>query len=216
MRISHNYKFVFLANPRTGSSSTRRYLDAISDVKSVHIKNATEEFPFFHHINAAELKAAFEQKGWDWSEYRKFSVVRNPYDRLVSLYHFHQREQHLSKVNSKYSLFERYFVRNDDARLFRRYVSNIKAHHRLAQGLKDFVCDTAGNLLIDDILEFEQLSTQLPNYLQKLGVTLPSSTIPKLNGSPSRNTYQHYYDSKTRHRVSTMYQFEIERFGYKF
>lgn len=100
MRISHKYRFVFLANLRTGSTTVRSILDHYSDIKSVHITQISERFPFYHHISAQELKPIFEERGWDWSKYKKFCVIRNPYDRIVSLYH-HSQQMKLKKIKSQ-------------------------------------------------------------------------------------------------------------------
>ena len=36
---------------------------------------------------ACEAKRAFDERGWNWFEYNRFCIVRNPYARMVSLYH---------------------------------------------------------------------------------------------------------------------------------
>jgi len=87
MRISHRYKFVFLSHARTGSQTVRRLLDPFSDVTSVHYSQTDETNPFYNHISALELKNEFDRRCWDWSAYRKFCFTRNPWERVVSLYH---------------------------------------------------------------------------------------------------------------------------------
>jgi len=37
--------------------------------------------------------ALCEQRGRDPSEYFKFTIVRNPWDKVVSFYHYHQRRR---------------------------------------------------------------------------------------------------------------------------
>ena len=46
MRISHRYRFVFLAYPRTASRSVREVLDPYSDIHGVHPTRTRREHPF--------------------------------------------------------------------------------------------------------------------------------------------------------------------------
>lgn len=216
MRISHKYKFVFLANPRTGSSSTRRFLDPFSDVKSKHISKTNDEFPFYHHITALELKRIFERRGWNWSSYKKFCVVRNPFDRLVSLFHFHVREGNIAQKDRLEKKLSGLFLNPKHDVLFCRYVQRIKPHHKLPQGLKTFICDEDGNQLVDKVLKFEELGTHLPDYIRSIGMPLNDQTLPQLNTSPNRSEYTRYYDKRTKALVADLYDYEIQKFGYKF
>lgn len=86
MRISHKYKFICFANPKTGLESIRKILDQYSDIIAPVYLERTKENPFYSHITCAEARDIFESKGWDYSTYTKFVFVRNPWARLVSLY----------------------------------------------------------------------------------------------------------------------------------
>ena len=52
MRISHKHKFIFIAVPKTGSTSVRSIIDPYSDITSVNDKNS----PYKHHTTALNLK----------------------------------------------------------------------------------------------------------------------------------------------------------------
>lgn len=227
MRISHQYKFIFLATPRTGSTSIRKILDDYSDIKSVHITEINEDFPFYHHISARELKDIFNQRGWNWWDYRKFCIVRNPFDRVVSLFH------HKEKLNSesfqkklkesqgvefykKFLMYSKQKIRSFSQNKFENYVMQINPHrNRLATSINEFTCDSNGSSLVDDILMFETLEVELPSYLKNIGLVEQLSQLPHLNKS-RRKSYRKYYNQTTKNRVKNLYKYEIERFGYSF
>lgn len=224
MRISHRYKLIFLATPRTGSTSIRKVLDDVSDIKSININYINENFPFYHHISARELKEIFEKRGWNWFDYRKFCVVRNPFDRVVSLYHHSQKMKYNSFLNKLkksqgieyYKILFKYNYRKLDPRKFEKYVMKLNPNkNRLAQSIKEFTCDSNGFSLIDDIFKFENLQLELPNYLKRIGISSKSYQLPHLNSS-QRKSYRKYYNKQTKNRVEKLYKYEIETFGYEF
>lgn len=218
MRISHQHKFVFLALPRTGSTTVRRVLDAYSDVKSVHIAQTTPQFPFYHHISARELKRIFDDQGWDWFAYRRFCVVRNPFDRVVSLYHHYQKmnaDRDKAKKSLANFLKHLYFQLRSEI-TFAEYVARLDPKGKLTTTLPHFICDEDGAFLVEDVLTFENLATELPAYLRQMNIWINSQEIPILNSSAARQPYASYYTEATRQRVASLYAYEIERFSYTF
>jgi hypothetical protein len=202
MRISHSLHLIYLAVPRTGSTTVRAILDPYADMKSTHISTVTPDFPFYHHISALELKNVFAARGWDWGGYRNFCVIRNPYDRVVSLYHHHMElfADNVQKLPAS----------------FRQYVLAINPVDRLPTSLQAFTCDENGDFLVRDVLRFEQLHAELPSYLADFGIHVPADQIPHLNASKSRRSYREYYDTDTKARVEQLYRYEIDRFDYTF
>ncbi|MGZ9812024.1 sulfotransferase family 2 domain-containing protein [Pseudoroseicyclus sp. H15] len=211
MRISHEKKFIFLAVPRTGSTSLRDLLDPYSDIKSVHITETNRNHPYYHHISARELKDIFDKNGWDFSSYSKFCVVRNPFDRVVSLYH------HYLKHRREGSFLRRAYHKVTPPPDFASYVQKIDPESRLTTTIRAFTCDSSGAALVDKVLKFEELSTELPVYLQELGIPADKATLPHLNSSANRKvSYRDYYNDTLRAHVAKLYREDIERFGYSF
>lgn len=218
MRISHKYRFIFFAIPRTGSTTTRSVLDEFSDVKSLHITQLPPGFPFYHHISPLEVKIIFDKEGLSFFDYRRFCVVRNPYDRVVSLYHHHQRMKTERFINAR--IFKKFLYKINDVirptTTFRDYVMQINPAKREPTSIKSFISDNKGHLLINDILKFENLGEELPTYLANFGIQINADNVPHLNASENRQDYRVYYDEVTKQRVSNLYSYEIERFDYSF
>ena len=68
---------------------------------------------------------------------------------------------------------------------------------------------------MDDILRFEMLTLELPEYLLRLGIDIQAEEIPRMGASGIRS-YRSFYDDSTQRFVTSFYQYEIERFGYSF
>ena len=217
MRISHTYLYVFLSNPRTASRSIRSLLKNYSEIRSVDSSRTSKQSPFYHHMPASEAKKVFDIRGWDWYSYHRFCIVRNPFTRMVSLYHHYLNKRrrigpHLApfprlKAVVKYKVLPR--------RSFSEYVRRPDKIRKIAMPLNEFVFDHDGTCLIDDVLMFENLAEELPRYLQGIGIDVSARQIPALGASGIQD-YGQYYDQETRSLVENLYRYEIDRFGYEF
>ena len=220
MLISHKRKFVFLAMPKTASTSVRKILEKHSDIIGVKAFETTEEFPFNEHLPARELKKIFDERGWDWFDYRRFCLVRNPYDRIVSEYHYRyvaNREELLKRR----SPIRRTLLKIKDRvkrTTFREFVLSLpsnKERKAATSPISDFVCDYDGQCLVDDILMYEKLNEQVPVYLKELGIDVSPQDIPYLNTS-DRGSYREYYNKETKQVIDELFAYDIEQFGYQF
>lgn len=218
MRISHRHRLVFVAVPRSGSTSVRRVLDPHCEVHSVHVSRTDARFPFYHHISASELREHFQRRGWAWNEYRRFAVVRNPFDRAVSLYHHHQRVRagRVGGLSRTRAMWLRATSPVRTHPTFRAFVRDVLPTSSLARPLRSFLADEGGETLVDDVLRLETLDEELPLYLRRVGIELGDAGVPRVNCTADRAPYPTYYDEATRRRVAEHYGEEIRRFGYRF
>ena len=95
MIISHKYKFIFIANPKTATQYVRKVLEPFLDVTDDEIsylfkikKSKYSELNKLRteHIRAVDIKNIVGNK--IWNTYFKFSFIRNPYTRFVSIFLF--------------------------------------------------------------------------------------------------------------------------------
>jgi hypothetical protein len=166
---------------------------------------------------AKEAKAVFDERGWNWFGFRRFCVVRNPYTRIVSLYHQHLQMRKMGapglalvpkiRARIKYGL--------TPVPSFRDYVLETVRDRRIAMPLHDFIFDDNGDCLVKDVLRFENLTDELPRYLRQLGIKIQPEEIPEV-GVSGVHSHKQFFDESTRNFVADFYQYEIERFGYCF
>ncbi len=143
------------------------------------------------HSTLAEYRAALGE-----AQFRglyKFTCVRNPWDRMISLYFSPSRGR-----------------ARWDPKLFRKMVSNTLsvADHLRLEGDD---ADPFSN--VDRVMRFEDLATDFRSVCADLGI--PWAPLPNYNRS-SREHYSKYYDEELRELVRRRFTSEIERFGYTF
>jgi len=213
MRISHRYKFIFFCNPKTGSESVRELLGPYSDVSSTIYLKRTPENPFYSHISPVETRNIFMKFGWDFDSYTKFVFVRNPWARLVSLYEmiYQKASAGINKPDYPSWLYTVLpygpGAGGEDWKRWRKYGS---------YSLDNYASDETGKLLVDKVIRLEDIDTELPAFLLKLGIPEAEKLhIPHINARIKQH-YAVYYTEAAREYVARMYKYDIEHYGYEF
>ena len=164
--------------------------------------------PFYQKHLAAELLREFVPAEV-WSAYFKFAVVRNPWDRVVSLYTFHEDQfwgdSTLRGHHDRGALFERCSTFDEFVRLLPFLAFPDQA---------TFVTDDKGTIIVDFVGRFERLESDFALICRRLGV---DGGLPHLNRTRrSGPGYRDYYTDETRSLVEQVYRRDVELFGYTF
>jgi hypothetical protein len=205
--ISHKYKCIFIHIPRCGGSSIediiwpgkRKTEDLwMGFVSKYHNKYQTGGL---QHLFGKHVEIEVGHK--IFSEYFKFSFVRNPWDRAVSQFHFMKRRPDLREFIG---------LRLDDP--FRKYLDLIrKKRHVQWEEQHKFIMNDHGEFLVDFQGRFENYKQDVGFVLEKLG--LSGKAVPHVNRTP-HSAYQEYYDEESMEIVRLLYKRDIALFGYSF
>jgi len=170
------------------------------------------------HYTALELQKADPVR---WAGYKKLAVVRNPWDRIVSLYTW----QHEAKDGS--------IKRDRDEDLsFRDWIWKIFVSCECVGEIRHgkpwmlfwfqqwrWLCDNDGKLIMDTVLKFEDLRDGWYRLMEL--DNLPQ--LPCLNVSASRRDdlgnvrpYREYYDAEIFEALWPWVQKDCKMFGYLF
>jgi hypothetical protein len=128
-----------------------------------------------------------------FSKYFKFGVVRNPWDRAVSLYRYHQYDPNISKIS------------------FYEYLK-LKGESGMLSQMEWFEVD--GRNVMDCIIKQEDINDNLFVILNKLGIE--GFHLRRSNASVRRVDYRTYYNDREKDLVAQYSKKEISEFGYKF
>ena len=197
--VNHELRCIFIEVPKTASTSIRELIG----------------HPVKPHLDLLETRALLQHEARmtridgveDWVEdimsgYLKFSVVRNPWDRVVSLYHRReglQPRHHLT--------FEQFVDRLE-------YASDTCIHPSPHRNQVDWLKDAEGRIGVDEILRFETIDNDWLRTGRRLGI---DQALPHANRNPDdRQPYSTFYDGRLRDRVAALFAEDIEALGYRF
>lgn len=161
--------------------------------------------PVKHHQTAREVIARIGKDKWD-KAYR-FTLVRNPWDKVVSHYEY-RRKRNKTGVATRDISFSEWVKKTYGPEKDPFYYNNPKAFQPQVEWLKD----DDGKISIDFIGKFETINEDFDLIKKAIGL---EAELPHLNAS-KRASYQSYYDDETRQIVAQWFHEDIEVFGYHF
>ena len=203
--VSHKYKFIYIKNIKVAGSSVEsffgkycidpkkeyNYNDAINEhidefgIIGSRTTGCKDSDKWKNHKNAETIRNDLGKEKFD--EYLKFCVIRNPYDKMVSRYHWD---------NSKLSFTE--FVKT-------KHNNNLHIH------------SINGKSVCDYFIRYEYLEEDIKTLCKKLNIdSYDLSLLPKHKSTQRKNKihWSNYYNDETKNIVYNKHKKEFELFGY--
>lgn len=211
--VSHKYRCIFVEVPKTGSTSirlilgkplrphlglweTKRLMESYWTQRGGRVQRIRESL---YLLRSKDRRREIGDR--QFCEYFKFGFVRNPWQRVVSLYERTEARQMREAMN-----FED-FVR------WLEFSSSTCIHSSPHRYQLDWFLGPSGEMLADFIGRFENLEQDWTTIARKLGV---SGALPHARANPRTRHYTEYYTAPTRELVARRFQVDIEHFGYEF
>lgn len=192
MLQNNEKKFVFIHIQKTAGSSIAKVLSKDGGTKIIcpqhtFIKNCSYNKDYF-----------------------KFTIVRNPWDRLVSWYN-------IIKLVGVRNNFYKYILNN--SKNFSEFINltdvilDGNVNKSISFNQLDYISDDNGKILVDYIGKFENLNEDIKIIGERIGYV--NLTIPHLNKFKHKD-YRTYYTDRDIELVQEMYKRDIDYFNYKF
>ncbi|WP_299784767.1 sulfotransferase family 2 domain-containing protein [uncultured Marivita sp.] len=214
MIISPARKFIFVHIPKTGGTSLALALEArahrddilIGDTPKAikrrgRVKKLSAKSRLWKHSTLADLDGVLSPSDLDGMFI--FTLVRNPWDRVVSYYHWlrAQNFDHAAVELAKTHDFSGFVLHPDTQASLR------------ANPYARYVTDAAGAERASAFVRLEDLAEDLAPVEAHLGFRLD---MPHANASDRPKEYRTAYDDRTAEAVAEMCAEDIARFSYHF
>jgi chondroitin 4-sulfotransferase 11 len=194
MVINSKYKLVFLHIPKTGGSSI------VSVIKTM--EHSFKVGRTRHHVVPTAIP----------DDYFVFSIVRNPWDRILSYYLFRHAEPRTRKRKG---------IHPDERKInFSEWLHRIDEFAAWPEINPAFEIAVAPQSeVIGDLAEFigryENLESDFDHICERIG--FPKTSLVNRNPTtPKTRPYADYYDNDTKQLVASRYVSDVDAYGYQF
>ncbi len=188
--ICNEKKFIFIDICKTAGSSINKAFGKRYQCMGKHhtITNIVGDYDFCTNLTQEQI-----------DNYFKFTIVRNPYDRIISLWLWG------SKAYYKDYSFKDFVIAVKNKKFtdhnFVRFIPMV-----------NWLRNEKGELTVEYIGRFEKLSKSVSEICEKIGV--PLIQLEKVNAAVGRKHYTEYYDQETKEIVKNLYSEDFSTFGY--
>ncbi len=214
MILSPGRKYLFVHIPKTGGTALAMALEARAKADDMmlgdtpkalkrrrRLKTAQTRGRLWKHSTLADIEGLVPQdvvRGLF-----TFTLVRNPWDRMVSYYHWlaGQSFDHPAVRLAQQLSFRAFIQHPQTLRALRRHPA--RAYVRHADGQQQ--CDL--------FIRLEHFELDAQPLFQHLGFELD---LPRVNESTRRRDWRHYYDDASAEAVATACADDITQFEYSF
>jgi len=213
--VSRGRQYIFVHIPKTGGTSLSLALEGRAKKDDILIGDTPKALQrrkrlrdvqtagrLWKHSGLRDISGLVTQS--EIESLFVFTLVRNPWDRMVSYYHWlraqsftHPAVQHAKTLEFSDFLNHPFITQSIAANLYSSYVT-----------------DTSGTERCQLFIRLEQLQNDLAPLEQHLGFSL--GVIPHENQSDRQSGYRSNYTDKDAEHLASLAATDIARFGYSF
>ncbi|KJD33390.1 hypothetical protein PK35_05900 [Tamlana nanhaiensis] len=209
MVISKNKKFIFIHIPKSAGTSIQSALELnLNNENHWAVSKTTKHQSLKDLITLYEHSNFLEKLVQDFSflNYYKFAVVRNPFDRLLSLYNYLKKYEVRKEIKSV-ETFEEFIEKLEDEN---SWVSGLYS----AKTQLSYLVDMQGVMSIDLVGRFENIPFFLNELEAKIDMKLE---LKQMNVSQLvKPSYRQVYSTYSRKIIEDKFVDDLNSFNYEF
>lgn len=219
--INFDLQSIFIAVPKTGTTSVRTQIKPRGNalVPNPHLNIIQVRdliYPFllrtslgknrsYPSRNVLPDKTVRDEAQYIFNNFFKFSAVRNPWARAVSLYF--RREGVQTKSNLTFEAFcEQH-----------SFASDTCLHPTLHENQFDWLCDESGEMVMDFVYKVEEFHSAIEEISERTeGRVQLSFKSANKNPESKSSDYRDMYNAKTKQLIAKSFEKDIDFFKYSF
>jgi hypothetical protein len=215
MLISHKHKFLIIAIPKTASSSIRRTLVSLGVVDERVCPRPVHKNEFKQHGTISEAITEFNKRSWNYNDYFKYSIVRNPWDRYLSFLTYYKTRLDFYKnnkpLNNNQKIQKNQIIRRFNNKTDREILRDLIIQNP-AQSF--YLVDSNNNIIMDRIGQLENIQNDFNDFCRSVKIT--EQLLLHKNKSKFTLSKTDLYTQELVDMVMEKEKWVINEYGYDF
>jgi len=226
--INHDLKAIYIHIPKNGGLYAQSVLEKFYNFKTIFFtRDDHKEFNDFASEKPNDSKGFIQlrKKGIfryykgstqhdglaniteeQWNSYYKFTIIRNPYDKIVSAWNYLKNTKIIDDLS--FAEFLKEYDKCNDYSFTHAFISQF-----------DHLIDEKGILNINYFCKFENLNEDLVNVLLEIGCEIKHEKLilngTIINCSTKKENYSHFYNDQIIALVNQYLKDDFDNFKYK-
>lgn len=214
MLISHKHKFLTVDIPKTGTRSLRLTMMGLGVVDIFGYPPDSEHI-LKQHAKLTEIKKWFnDNKQYNFNDYYKYSVIRNPWDRYFSLYSYYKMKADEHSEDKVYPSDIAKKQGEMSVELFKKNKNVLKILINNEPPQSDYLLNEDGFLEFNKITQFENLKEGFDLFCKEVG--LDETTLEHSNKSIKSVDKKDVFTQELVDMVAEKEKWAIEKFNYDY
>ena len=202
MIVSYQHKFVFVKTKKTAGSTLEKLMFPYLGPKDVCTGSPRDDTPRINtsstdgHASWAKIQSSYPSEFRDWF---KFTIERNPWDKVVSSYYWHQE---IKPAQFGGMDFETYVMTCD----------------LLPIDWLNYT-DRQGVRRVTAVYKYEEMEEMYTDLNERFGLDITQDQWQNTrlkDGIRKERDYRKLHTTNTIERVANLFENEIKAFGYKY
>lgn len=197
---------LYSRNYSTSKNDEKAYTDLVLSGKyedAMHFRKDCMSVNYGSHMGIKKIEKIIKVKGLDLSDFYKFSIDRNPFSWLIS---------RASYKNNEYN--ENGRVQPVPEAIWTERLRSMLNNEKLPSKINWNFYSDDGQLLVDDVLSYENLYDDLSRAFDRIGIEFDSTLLPQLKKSSSEeNRISNIFNPDMFAKVEEVFASAIEHFG---
>jgi len=217
MIISHKHKFLIIAIPKTASNSIRKSLVPLGVIEEKVSPRPVCNDEFKQHGTISEAITEFNKRGWDYNDYFKYSIVRNPWDRYFSFLTYYKSKLEFYRndnepLNENKERQKMNVVKRFDNKTYKEVLRDLIINN---PSQMSYLIDSNNNIIMDRIGQLENIQNDFNDFCQL--VNLPKQQFAHRNKSSNLNiNKKDLFTQELIDMVAEKEKWAINKFNYDF
>ena len=207
-----NKKFIFTHPPKCGGTSIEELVGFLV---------LRDRFPSaapFKHASLETHIQKLKEKKVPIEDIFKVSIIRNPWDRVVSFYNHNKHKAYDFYTNEQPNKPLPQEVVDARELTFNQFVYKHCKHNFNSNTVTTPYMFADNKFFMDYVIRLEHIEEDLSKIKDVIQIDL-SGGVPHRNDTDqftARKPYSEYFDQKTKNYITQLFEWDIKTFNYKF